>query len=280
LGSARGYRQGENPARWRGHVENLLPQKSKVRRVEHYAALPYPEIGGFMRERRQQGGTAARALEFAILTAARTSEVIGAKWDEIDLGGRLWTVPAERMKGGKEHRIPISDAALSILECLRKVQQDNFVFPGGKAGRPISNMAMLMVLRRMGRDDLTAHGFRSSFRDWAAQRSTFAAEVAEMALAHTIGDKVEAACRRGDLFQKRRQLAEAWAKFCAVARHPARSCQFASQQQRTRPCRALAPVPARSRAPRSRGTDPPSATTASWRLQQLPQTGTPAAKAA
>ena len=121
------------------------------------------------------------------------------------------------MKGGKEHRIPISDAALSILECLRKVQQDNFVFPRGKAGPPISNMAMLMVLRRMGRDDLTAHGFRSSFRDWAAERTTFPAEVAEMALAHTIGDKVEAACRRGDLFQKRRQLAEAWAKFCAVA---------------------------------------------------------------
>jgi integrase len=214
--TARGYRQGENPARWRGHLENLLPKKSKVRRVEHHAALPYAEITAFVAELRQQDGVAAWALEFAILTAARTGEVIGAKWDEIDLGERLWTVPAERMKAGKEHRVPLSDAALAILNDLRKVQQDNFVFPGGKAGRPISNMAMLMLLRRMGRDDLTAHGFRSSFRDWSAERTTFPADVAEMALAHTVSDKVEAAYRRGDLFQKRRQLAEAWAKFCAV----------------------------------------------------------------
>jgi integrase len=214
--TARGYRQGENPARWRGHLENLLPKKSKVRRVEHHAALPYAEIAPFVAELRQQSGVAAWALEFAILTAARTGEVIGAKWDEIDLGERLWTVPAERMKAGKEHRVPLSDASLAILDDLRKVQQDNFVFPGGKAGRPISNMAMLMLLRRMGRGDLTAHGFRSSFRDWAAERTTFPAEVAEMALAHTVSDKVEAAYRRGDLVQKRRQLAEAWAKFCAV----------------------------------------------------------------
>jgi integrase len=215
--TARGYRQGENPARWRGHLENLLPMKAKVRRVEHHAALPYVEIGAFMAELRQQEGVAAGALEFAILTAARTGEVIGAKWDEIDLGERLWTVPAERMKkADKEHRVPLSDAALAILDDLRKVQQDNFVFPGGKAARPISNMAMLMLLRRMGRGDLTAHGFRSSFRDWAAERTTFPAEVAEMALAHTVSNKVEAAYRRGDLFQKRRQLAEAWAKFCAV----------------------------------------------------------------
>ena len=216
--TARGYRQGENPARWRGHLENLLPKKSKVRRVEHHAALPYVEIGAFMAELRQQEGVPARALEFAILTAARTGEVIGAKWDEIDLGERLWTVPAERMKkADKEHRVPLSDAALAILGDLRKVQQDNFVFPGGKAGRPISNMATLMLLRRMGRGDLTAHGFRSSFRDWAAERTGFPAEVAEMALAHTVSDKVEAAYRRGDLFQKRRQLSDAWAKFCAAA---------------------------------------------------------------
>jgi integrase len=214
--TARGYRQGENPARWRGHLENLLPKKSKVRRVEHHAALPYAEIAPFVAELRQQSGVAAWALEFAILTAARTGEVIGAKWDEIDLGERLWTVPGERMKAGKEHRVPLSDAALAILDDLRKVQQDKFVFPGGKAGRPISNMAMLMLLRRMGRGDLTAHGFRSSFRDWAAEHTTFPAEVAQMALAHTVSDKVEAAYRRGDLVQKRRQLAEAWAKFCAV----------------------------------------------------------------
>lgn len=215
--TARGYRQGENPARWRGHLENLLPKKAKVRRVEHHAALPYAEIAAFIAELRRQEGVAARALEFAILTAARTGEVIGAKWDEIDLGERLWTVPAERMKAGKEHRVPLSDAALAILEDLRKVQRDNFVFPGGKVGRPISNMAMLMLLRRMGRGDLTAHGFRSSFRDWAAERTTFPTAVAEMALAHTVSDKVEAAYRRGDLFQKRRQLSDAWAKYCAAA---------------------------------------------------------------
>ena len=216
--TARGYRQGENPARWRGHLENLLPKKSKVRRVEHHAALPYVEIGAFMAELRQQEGVPARALEFAILTAARTGEVIGAKWDEIDLDERLWTVPAERMKAGKEHRVPLSDVALAIVEERRKIQQDDHIFPGGKAGRPISNMAMLMLLRRMGRGDLTAHGFRSSFRDWAAERTTFPAEVAEMALAHTVSDKVEAAYRRGDLFQKRRYLMEAWAKFCATVK--------------------------------------------------------------
>jgi integrase len=161
--TARGYRQGENPARWRGHLENLLPKKAKVRRVEHHAALPYVEIDAFMAELRRQEGIDARALEFAILTAARTGEVIGAKWGEINLDERLWTVPGERMKAGKEHQAPLSDAALAILEDLRKVHQDNFVFPGGKARRPISNMAMLMLRRRMGRGDLTAHGFRSSF---------------------------------------------------------------------------------------------------------------------
>jgi integrase len=142
--------------------------------------------------------------------------VIGARWDEINVAERLWIVPAEHMKAGKEHRVPLSDAALAIVEKLAEIRQGDFVFPGGRTGRPISNMAMLMTLRRMGRGDLTAHGFRSSFRDWAAERTGFPAEVAEMALAHTVGDKVEAAYRRGDLFQKRRQLAEAWAKFCAV----------------------------------------------------------------
>jgi integrase len=187
-----------------------------VRRVEHHAALPYPEIGTFVAELRKQEGVAAQALEFTILTAARTGEVIGAKWDEIDSGDRLWTVPGERMKAGKEHRVPLSDAALAVVEKMAEARQSDFVFPGGKANRPLSNMAFLMLLRRMGCGDLTAHGFRSSFRDWAAERTTFPAEVAEMALAHAVSDKVEAAYRRGDLFQKRRQLAEAWAKFCAT----------------------------------------------------------------
>ena len=171
--TARGYRQGENPARWRGHIENLLPKKTKIRPVEHHAALPYPEIGGFMVELHRQDGIAARALEFAILTAARTGEIIGARWAEIDFAERLWTVPAERMKAGKEHRVPLSDATLAILEKLRETRESDFVFPGSRSSRPISNMAMLMLLRRIGRGDLTAHGFRSSFRDWAAECTTF-----------------------------------------------------------------------------------------------------------
>jgi integrase len=160
IATARGYRQGENPARWRGHLENLLPAPAKVRRVEHHAALPYSEIGAFMAELREQEGIAARALEFAILTAARTGEVIGARWDEINLGERLWTIPAERMKGRKEHRVPLSPAALAIIKQMAAIRCRAFVFPGGREGRPLSNMAFLMLLRRMGRDDLTAHGFR------------------------------------------------------------------------------------------------------------------------
>ena len=211
--TARGYRKGENPARWRGHLENLLPKKTKVRRVEHHAALPYPELDEFIAELRQQEGVAARALEFAILTVARTGEVIGAKWSEINLAERLWTIPAERMKAGKEHRAPLSDAALAILGEIQEIRQSDYVFPGGKSGRPLSNMAFLMLLRRMGRGDLTVHGFRSTFSDWCSERTNFPAEVREMALAHTVSDKVEAAYRRGDLFQKRRQLMDAWARF-------------------------------------------------------------------
>ena len=211
--TARGYRQGENPARWRGHLENLLPPRSKMRRVEHHAALPYAELAAFMAALRQQEGVGARALEFAILTAARTGEVIGARWDEINVAERLWIVPADRMKAGKEHRAPLSDAALAIVERMAAIRQGDHLFPGGKTERPISNMAMLMLLRRMGRDDLTAHGFRSTFRDWAAEATNFPAEVAEMALAHTVGDKLEAAYRRGDLFEKRREIMAAWANF-------------------------------------------------------------------
>lgn len=210
------YRTGDNPARWRGHLENLLAKRSKVRRVKHHAALPYAEIAEFVAELRQQDGIAARALEFAILTAARTSEVIGAKWGEINRAERLWIIPAERMKSGREHRVPLSDAVLAIVDAMAAIRSGDFVFPGGKAARPLSNMSMLMTLRRMGRADLTAHGFRSTFRDWAAERTSFPAEVAEMALAHVVSDKVEAAYRRGDLFEKRRQLADAWGKFCAM----------------------------------------------------------------
>jgi integrase len=224
--TARAFRAGENPARWRGHLENLLPKRAKVRRVKHHAALPFAEIGAFMAELRQQEGAAGRALQFAILTAGRTGEVIGARWDEVDLAEQLWTVPAARMKAGKEHRVPLSDAALAILEDLQKVRHGDFVFPGGRAGRSISNMAMAMTLRRMGRRELTVHGFRSTFRDWASERTGFPREVAEMALAHTVADAVERAYRRGDLFQKRRQLMGAWAKFCTAT--PATGCRVVS----------------------------------------------------
>jgi integrase len=215
--TARGYREGENPARWRGHLENLLPRKSKVRRVEHHPALPYAELGIFMADLRQQNGIAARALEFTILTAARTGEVIGARWDEINFTEKLWVVPSARMKAGQEHRVPLPPAALAILEDMRAIRSGDFIFSNGRGSQPISNMAMTMTLRRMGRGGLTVHGFRSSFRDWAAERTNFAREVAEMALAHTVSDKVEAAYRRGDLFEKRRQLMSAWARYCGTA---------------------------------------------------------------
>jgi len=212
--TARGYRQGENPARWKGHLENLLPKKTKVHRVEHHAALPFVEIGGFVAALRQQSGVAARALEFCILTAMRTSEVLGATWDEVNLAERHWTIPLGRMKGEREHRVPLSDRAIEILGEMRALHA-TLVFPGSR-GRTLSHFAMLRVLRAMGRDDLTAHGFRSSFRDWAAECTNFPREVCEQALAHTIENKVEAAYRRGDLLEKRRQLMRAWARYCAA----------------------------------------------------------------
>jgi integrase len=212
--TVRGYRKGENPARWRGHLDKLLPARGKVRKVEHHAALPYREIPPFMTELCEREGIAARALEFLILTATRTGEVIDVRWEEFDLNERVWTIPAARMKAGKEHRVPLSDRAVVIIQGLRKTRLGDFVYPGQRAGKPLSNMAMLKLLDRMGRADLTTHGFRSTFRDWAAEQTNFPREVAEMALAHTIGDRVEAAYRRGDLFEKRRELMEEWERYC------------------------------------------------------------------
>jgi integrase len=215
--TAREYRQGENPARWRGHLDKLLPARGKVRKVEHHAALPYAELPGFLVALRAQEGIAARALEFTILTAARTGETIFAGWNEMELD-KTWTIPAKRMKAGREHRVPLSVRALAILEEMQahRHAEEDFVFPGGKRGKPLSNMAFLMLLRRMDRDDLTAHGFRSSFRDWAAERTNFPAEVAEMALAHTVSDKTVAAYNRSDLFERRRRLMQQWATFCTT----------------------------------------------------------------
>jgi integrase len=211
-----GYRQSENPARWRGHLENLLPKKSKVWRVQHHAALPYDQLPEFVAELRQQEGIAVRALEFLILTVARTGEVTGARPDEVDFAQRLWTVPGERMKAGKEHRVPLSDRAIALLKEMLTIGAGDFLFPGGKARRSISNMAMAMTLRRMGRAGLTVHGFRSTFSDWCSERTNFPAEVREMALAHSVSDKVEAAYRRGELLRKRRQLMAAWASYSAT----------------------------------------------------------------
>jgi integrase len=214
----RGYRTGENPARWRGHLDKLLPPRSRVRRVEHHASLPYAELPGFLVSLREQAGIAARALEFAILTAARTGEVIGARWGEMDLLDKTWTLPAARMKSGREHRVPLSAHALAILKEMQahRHAEGAFVFPGSRNGKPLSNMAFLMLLRRMDLGDVTAHGFRSSFRNWAAERTSFPAEVAEMALAHTVSDKTVAAYNRSDLFERRRRLMSAWTTFCTV----------------------------------------------------------------
>jgi integrase len=214
--AARGFRQGDNPARWRGHLRHLLPPRSRVQKVKHHAALPYREIGTFMKLLREQEGTSALALEFLILTMARTGEVIGATWEEIDLSAGIWTIPAVRMKAGKEHRVPLSEPALAILRRLETGKQGKFVFPGGKPGKALFNRAMFMLLGRLGRSDLTVHGFRSTFRDWAAESTNFPREVAEQALAHSLQDKVEAAYRRGDMFEKRRGLMKAWAGFCSV----------------------------------------------------------------
>jgi len=216
---AREWRSGENPARWRGHLDHLLPARSKVAKVEHHAALPWREIGAFMAALHGREGIAARALEFAILTAARTGEALGATWGEVDLSAALWTVPAARMKAGREHRVPLSPPVVALLGEMTNLRSTNDpatpIFPGQAAGRPLSNMALLMLLRRMGRGDLTAHGFRSTFRDWVAEATAYPADVAEAALAHAVGDKTVAAYARGDLFDKRRGLMAAWADYCA-----------------------------------------------------------------
>jgi len=213
--TTKGYRTGDNPARWRGHLENLLPNKTKIRPVVHHPALPYAEIAGFVAGLRQRDGVAARALEFLILTAGRTGEVLGATWAEIDLERRQWIIPAARMKAAREHRVPLSAPALAVLEAMKAIRYGDCVFPGGgRVGRPLSNMALLAALGRMGRGELTAHGFRSTFSDWVAECTAFPPEVREMALAHAVGDKVEEAYRRGDLFEKRRQLADAWGAYC------------------------------------------------------------------
>jgi integrase len=219
----REYRQGDNPARWRGHLENLLARPSKLIKVEHFAALPYTKVNGFLQSLEGQAGLGAEALKLVIYTACRSNEVLGATWDEIDFENKVWTIPAERMKGGKEHRVPLTAPALAILKDLKKNRDtinivgeapSAYVFPSPKGDNSLSNVVMLALLKRMERRDITVHGFRSSFRDWAAEQTNFPREVAEAALAHAVQSRVEAAYRRSDLFDKRHLLMEKWARHC------------------------------------------------------------------
>lgn len=222
----RGWRTGENPARWRGHLEAMLAKPGKIAKVEHHAALPWAEVGAFMTALRQRVGVAARCLEFTILTAARSGEARGARWSEIDLARRVWTIPGERMKAGREHRVPLSPAAVAILETVAELRDadapDPLVFPGLRQGKPLSENTLNEVLRRMKRDELTVHGFRSTFRDWVAESTRFPRELAEKALAHVLADATEAAYQRSDMLARRAQMMDAWAAFCA---RPARAAE-------------------------------------------------------
>ena len=230
------HRDGDNPAAWRGNLDALLADPNKITPVVNHPALPYAEIGAFMAELRALPSVSPLSTEFIILTAVRTGEALGARWSEIDMEARVWVCPAVRMKMGKEHRVPLSDAAMAVLTKARALGGGDFVFPGRKPGTQQSNMSCLALLRRMGRTDIVVHGFRSTFRDWAAEQTAFPREVAEMALAHGIGSKVEAAYRRGDLFAKRTILMAAWADYCGRAQTgaavtPIRTRKKAAAQQ-------------------------------------------------
>jgi integrase len=204
----RGYRVGENPARWRGHLDHLLPSHRRLGRVRHHPALAYADVPAFMHELGKREGNTARALEFTILTVARVGEVLGATWDEIS--DNLWTVPASRMKNRREHRVPLSGQAMQILQAVPR--RGAYIFPGARG--QLANNGLRKLLRRIWPVGITVHGFRSSFRDWAAETTECPNHVVEMALAHSIPNAVEAAYRRGDLFEKRRKLMQAWADYC------------------------------------------------------------------
>jgi integrase len=210
---ARGFMQGENPARWRGHLKSILPARQRLTRG-HHAALAYDDLPAFMHELRAQRADAALALEVCILTAARSGEILNARWSEMDLAKAIWIIPAERMKAGHEHRVPLTKRALDILKALPRSKHNDHIFPGNARGKPLSGMSMAMLLRRMDRGNITVHGFRSTFRDWASEQTSFPHETCEHALAHRISDKAEAAYRRGDQFEKRRKLMDAWAAYC------------------------------------------------------------------
>lgn len=221
--TVRGYRAGLNPARWKGHLDHLLPKPSRLRKTNHHAALPYAEAAAFMQSLLRQEGAAAQALRLVILTASRTNEVIAARKSEFDLPAKIWTIPAERMKAGREHRVPLSPAAVALVKPLVDTGASAFLFPATKENQHLSNMAMLQLLKRMKREDLTVHGFRSTFKDWARETTDYAREVSEAALAHIIGDQTEAAYARGDLFTKRASLMQDWADYLLVSSAPTRA---------------------------------------------------------
>ena len=208
----KGLREGENPARWRGHLDHILPAAKKLKRG-HHAAMGYRDVPTFMVELAKLDGFSARALEFTILTAARTGESLGIRWQEIDLDAKVWTIPADRMKAKREHRVPLSEAAVDVLRRMEALRMSDVVFPGQSPRKPLSNMAMVSVLKRMKVEGVTVHGFRSAFRDWAGEETSFPREIAEASLAHVVGDDVERAYRRGDALERRRELMEAWAKY-------------------------------------------------------------------
>ncbi len=214
--AVRKFRSGENPARWKGHLDSLLPARKKIARVQHHPALPWQDMSAFMAELKQQAGVGALALQFTILTAARSGEVRGMTWDEVNLDDAVWIIPGERMKAGRDHRVPLSTHAKAILTTMEelKLGDTNVVFPGVRDRKPLSDMTLTAVLKRMERTDITVHGFRSTFRDWAAEVTHYPREMAEMALAHTVSDQVEAAYRRGDMFEKRRKMMADWDAFC------------------------------------------------------------------
>jgi integrase len=231
--TTRKFRTGENPARWKGHLDNLLPARYKLARVQHHPALPWSEMANFMAALRQQVGVSARALEFSILTAARSGEVRGMVWTEVDFGTGMWVVPAKRMKAGNEHRVPLTEQALGVLRSAKEataLMNTQLVFPGTTFTKPtdsetptlkqLSDMSLTAVLRRMERSGITVHGFRSSFRDWAAEATEYPRDMAEMALAHTVGNAVEAAYRRGDMLEKRRRMMVEWAHHCDLRPAP------------------------------------------------------------
>jgi integrase len=215
----RGYREGENPARWRGHLDHLLPKRAKVQKVRHHPAMPYAEVRSFLKALRAREGVTPKALEFIILTAVRVSEAVNAKWDEIDEKAKVWTIPGDRMKSGRDHRVPLSEAALRVLKAMKPGRQNDWIFPGWVTGMPLTIAAPLMLLQKdMGYSDLTVHGFRSAFRDWAAEQTNFPRELAEAALAHVLKDKTEAAYQRGDLLERRREMMNAWSQYLARPR--------------------------------------------------------------